>query len=217
MSSTRVNLLPREAEEREAGRRAIAGLLVAGLVFLAILAGLFFFQTSRVSDAEDRLAVAEQRRDEVRGEVRELDTYADLQQRRDDMIEIVTATMATDVSFAGILQDVAAVMPNDAALTSLTVAMFTEPERDQDFDYGGPSFGQLTANGETLRGHAPGVERFIIEFDKVAAFFNIYVSNSTLQVDETSPVDVTVFNVQADLGPEVFTGRYLDGLPEGLR
>lgn len=217
MSGTRVNLLPRETEEREAGRRAMAGLAVVGLVFVAILVGLFFLQNSRVNDAEERLRAAEDRRAEVQAEVQDLQAYADLAQRRDTMLEVLTATMSTEVSLAGILQDVAAVMPNDAALTNMTVSMFTDPQTNEEFDLGGPAFGQLSASGETLRGHAPGVERFVIEFDKVAAFFNIYVSNSTQEIDEDLPVEITTFNIQADLGPEVFTARYLDGLPEGLR
>lgn len=217
MSGTRVNLLPREAEEREAGRRAMAGLVVAGLLFLAVLAGLFFFQNSRVNDAKDRLETARAERDEAQAEVRELQAYADLEDRRDLMTEVVQTTMSAEASIAGVLQDVAAVMPNEAALTSLTVSILPAPEEGEEFDFGGPAYGRILGQGETLRGHAPGVERFILELDKIAAFFNIFVSSSTLETGENVPIDITTYSFEAELGPEVFTGRYLDGLPEALR
>lgn len=212
MSSVRVNLLPREAEERERGRRAVAGLVLVGLVVVAILVGLFFLQTSRVSDAENRLAEAEAERDRLQVEVRELERYADLQRRRDASLEVLTLAMGTEASVAGILQDVAAVMPNDAALTTLAVTIASGATPPEGFDFGGPSFGQVAGSGETLRGHAPGVERFIVEFDKIAAFFHVFVTSST--VDEGG---ISTFSFNADLGPEVFTARYLDGLPEALR
>lgn len=212
MSGTRVNLLPREAEEREAGRRAMAGLLIVGLIFVAILVGLFFFQNSRVNDANNRLAEAEAERDRLQAEQRELDRYADLEQRRQASVETLQLAMGTEASIAGIMQDVAAVMPNDSALTTLSVTLAAGAQAPENFDFGGPSFGQVTGAGETLRGHAPGVERFVIEFDKVAAFFNVFVSSSNLDED-----GIATFSFQSDLGPEVFTARYLDGLPEGLR
>lgn len=210
--SARVNLLPREAEEREARRRSIGIVAGIGVVVVAILVGLYFLQVSRVDDAEEELAEAEAVRAELQAEVEGLQQYADLRTRRDAAIEVVTTTMASEISMAGLLQDIAAVMPNEAALTTLSVAVTLPPTPPAGFDFGGPSLGRLTVGGETLEGHAPGVERFLIEFDKVAAFFNVFVSSST--VDEEG---IAVFNVESELGPEILTGRYTDGLPEELR
>lgn len=210
--SARVNLLPREAEEREARRRAIGIGAVGLLVLLGILAGLYFFQISRVNGARDQLAEEEAERDALQAQADQLAPYADLATRRDAAVEIVTTVMAGEVSLAGVLQDVAAVMPNEAALLNLSIAVATAPEPPAGFDLGGPAFGSLTASGETFGGHAPGVERFIIEFDKIAAFFDVFVSSST--IDEEG---IATFTLEADLGAEILTGRYLEGLPEELR
>lgn len=190
----------------------MAGLAVAALIFVAILVGLFFFQNSQVNDANNRLAEAEAERARLQGEVEELDRYAELEERREASLEVLQLTMGTEASLAGIMQDVAAVMPNDSALTNLSVTLAAGAQPPQNFDFGGPAFGQITGTGETLRGHAPGVERFIIEFDKIAAFFNVFVSSST--IDDQG---IATFSFNANLGPEAFTGRYLDGLPEALR
>jgi hypothetical protein len=74
-----------------------------------------------------------------------------------------------------------------------------------------PAFGQLTLSGRTLD-HAPGVERLLISLDQIAAFSDVFFQTGT----DTETNDVT-FTVTADLGPEMFTGRYLTGLPEVLR
>ncbi|MDQ4131406.1 MAG: hypothetical protein M3133_10550 [Actinomycetota bacterium] len=219
--AARVDLLPTEAAERERRRRAVGALVAAGLVFLAVLVGLYFVQLARVNEAEEDLRVAEEERNRLQGEVRELQEYADLDARRERAVNAVKTALATDVSFAGVLQDVAAVMPNDAALTSLSISMRTTPGMQQQpaaeeqrlGEVSGPSFGTISGTGETVRGHAPGVERFLLEFDKIASFFNVFVTSSADDVD----VPVTVFNFEADLGAEVFTGRYLEGLPEELR
>ncbi|HEX2027495.1 MAG TPA: hypothetical protein VHF25_05795 [Nitriliruptorales bacterium] len=213
--SIRVNLLPREELERERRRRALVGLGVAGGALVVVLVGLYLLQAGRVDRAEEQLRAAEERRGQVQMQVRALDQYADLERRRDEAVEVVKATMAADVTFAGVLQDLAAVMPNEAAMTALTVTMAAaEGEGDpaaEGFAFG-PSSGTISGTGETLRQHAPGVERFLLEFDKIAAFFNVFLNDSTL--DEEG---ITVFTFEANLGPEVFTGRYADGLPEELR
>lgn len=210
MSTVRVNLLPREVEERDIARRQRLAVLLVGLAIAALLVLLYIFQLNRVSDAEDRLAQEETTRQQLQQEVDELQEFALLEQRAEESAGTLTTALGDETTVAGILQDVAAVMPTDAALTALTVTL---GESDTGaFALGGPVLGRLAGSGESLRGHAPGVERFLLEFDKVAAFFNVFFSGST--VDETG---TTTFNFEVDLGPEIRTGRYAGGLPEELR
>ena len=76
------------------------------------------------------------------------------------------------------------------------------------------SLGTLVAVGRSLNDHAPGLERLLLEFDKVAAFHDLFFTSSVLEEPETP---YPTFTVEAQLGPEVLTGRYLDGVPEDLR
>lgn len=209
--SIRVDLLPEDIERRERARRNRALLALAGLVFVAILGGLYFLQVSRVNDAQERLEQAQRDRDDLQAEVNELSEFADLGQRLEQSNQLLTTTMGGEASFAGILQDAAAVMPNDAALTTLSVTLAEGEAQPAEVGEAQPTFGQITGSGETLEGHAPGVERFLLAFEKVAAFFNIFLSNST--IDEEG---IATFQFEFDLGPEILTGRYDDGLPEAL-
>lgn len=209
--TARVNLLPRAVEEREAGRRQQALVAAGFVVLLAVLGTLYVLQVGRVNDARDRLAGEQAELERLEGELAALQEFAELRERAEAAAAVLATAMAGEVSVAGILQDVAAVMPSDAALTSLSFTAAEQPEIEA-FDLGGPSFGTLAGAGESLRGHAPGVERFLLEFDKVAAFFNVFFSTSS--VDE---LGIASFSFEIDLGPEILTRRYEQGLPEGLR
>ncbi|MGH3441713.1 MAG: PilN domain-containing protein [Nitriliruptorales bacterium] len=212
MSTMRVNLLPREYRERERARRARALAVLGGLVFVAVLAGLYLLQVGRVNDAEARLAEEQAETQRLQSRVQELNEFAELNQRLEAANARLVTTMGREVSMAGILQDIAAVTPTDAALTGVDISISPQPQQSGQFDVGGPSNGRISGSGEVLRGHAPGVERFLLEFEKIAAFFDVFVSSSN--VDEEG---VATFSFETDLGPEIFTRRYVDGLPEGLR
>lgn len=206
--SPRVNLLPREYEERERARRLRSRAILAGVALLVVLAALYALQLWRVGQAETRLAEEQEELAALQAELSRLQEFEELRARRDAATEILTVAMSDEVSVAGIMQDVAAVMPGDAALLVLSADIV----RGQDEEGQALSWGRISGQGETLGGHAPGVERFILQLDKIAAFFNIHLSNSTIDQD-----GFTTFNFEADLGPEILTGRYVDGLPERLR
>lgn len=215
MSTVRVNLLPREIKERERARRRMGLLAIAAVGYLLVFVALFFVLDARVNTAEDRLAEAEAERQRLRSEVSTLQEYAELAERHEATATTLRDVFFHEASYAGILQDVAAVMPTDAALTDIavdTTAAGEAQEEDGEQAAAPESFGAIRGTGETLEGHAPGVERFMLEFEKIAAFFQVFVSSSTL--DEEG---IATFTFEAELGPEILTGRYVDGLPETLR
>lgn len=209
--SVRVNLLPREVEERATARRQRGLAAVLGVVLVAVLAVVYIMQLGRVDDAEQRLAAEEQRLQELRDELATLNEFRDLEQQQEQVNELIATAMGGEASFAGILQDVASVMPSDAALQNLNLSVNQQAEQDP-FGAQPPALGSIQATGQSLRGHAPGLERFLIEFDKVAGFFDVFFNNSTVGEDGTSSFSVTI-----DLGRQILTQRYATGLPEGLR
>jgi Tfp pilus assembly protein PilN len=213
--SVRVNLLPRETYARQAAarQRLLAG--VAGLLLIVILAGVYVFQLQRVSDAEAELAAEQARVDELQAEVAALAEFEELQRRHEEILDVIAQTLAGEATVAGVLQDLAAVMPTDAQLDSVSLTLGQE---STDSTTRAPTVGDLSMNGKSLESHAPGVERFLISLGKVASFVDLHVSSSSLEGDQEDPDDRTVsFNVDGQIGPEVLTGRYDDGLPEELR
>lgn len=210
MSDVRVNLLPREVEEEDVARRQRLLVVVLALLLVAVMAVLYVLQLNRVSDAEEELAAEQATRRQLQQEVEALQEFARLEERVGQAAGTLTTALGGEVTVAGILQDIAAVMPTDAALATLNISL---GETDQGtFALGGPAVGRVSGSGQSLRGHAPGVERFLLEFDKVAAFSNVFFSGSTVDEEGT-----TTFTFEIDLGPEMRTGRYGDGLPEELR
>lgn len=209
--SVRVNLLPQETSARHAAERQ--RILVAGGVLgvIALLGVITLWQNGRIADAEailgdERAILAALQADEAR-----LAEFADLEARIRTSQRLTAAAMGNEVSFAGLLQDVAAVTPSDIELESLNVTVAPHAPAPGIDSW---SIGTLTVVGYSLNGHVPGVERFLLELDKVAAFHDLFVSGSRTD-DPEAPYPQ--FTVEAQLGPQILTDRYADGLPETLR
>jgi hypothetical protein len=208
--SVRVNLLPHEQTARQAAARQRNGVIAGGVAVVALLGVVTVWQNGRVADAEDRLAAEQVVLAGLQSEVDQLAEFAELETRVEESDTRIVQALAGEASFAGILQDVAAVMPSDAQLETLAITM--QPPGEPGVE--ATSLGSLIAVGKSLNNHAPGLERLLLEFDKVSSFDDLFFSSSILE-EPSDPYPT--FTVEAQLGPEVLTGRYLDGVPEELR
>lgn len=207
--SVRVNLLPEATKQR--GRASQQRSIVAGILvlLLAALGGVYWWANNQVSRAEDELLAEQERTSQLRGEQAALIAFQELADRRDRSDDILITAMDGEVSMAGVLQDLAAVIPTDTQLETFTLGL-----EDPDPETGGTSIGTFNVTGSTLTSHAPGVERVLMQLDKIVSFQDLYLNTSTL--DEDNP-GVAVFSLDGRLGPEAATARYRDGLPEDLR
>jgi Tfp pilus assembly protein PilN len=211
--SVRVNLLPQATVERQDVVRQRQGLGVAFAVLILLLGLVYWWQVSRVNDARAVLAAEEEELGQLQAQEAALGEFEELEDRRRRTDEMVIAALDDEISVAGVLQDVAAVMPTDAQLNDLTIAV-NEAGPEEGVER--PSWGTLTANGQSLTSHAPGLERFLLEFDKIVAFHDLFFTSSSLD-DAEGENDIVSFTVESELGPEILTERYSDGLPEELR
>lgn len=206
--SVRVNLLPEATKQRDvaARQRAVAGLV--GLLLLAALGGVYWWAQAQVRDAEDRLAAEQDRTTQLRAEEAELAAFRDLADRRDTAATTLSLAMRDEVSLAGLLQDIAAVMPTDTQLEAVAISLPPAPPDDVVF------IGNLTLSGKTLTSHAPGVERVLLQLDKIAGFDELYLNSSSLDDPEGR---IATFSLDGQLRREVRTDRYAGGFPEALR
>lgn len=209
--SVRVNLLPGDVAERNEAARQRAAMGAAAVLLLVLLVLAYLFQVNRVNDAREELAQEEERVAALQAELGELQEFQELQSRQAAAQTLLSTAFAGETSMAGILQDLAAVYPSDAQLETLTIAL-TEPTAELGATR--VAVGTMNATGATLQGHAPGLERILLELDKVASFSNVFFTNS---VQDDEGLGVAGFTLDVDLGQEVLTGRYADGLPEELR
>lgn len=209
--SVRVNLLPEATKQRDrVGRqRLLAGL--AGVLLLIVLGGVYWFFASQLRDAENELERAQARTAELRGERAELVAFEDLANRRELSDEVLRAAMGDEVSLAGLLQDVAFVMPSDAQIDTLT---FTVVGIDPEVEDPSAPLGSLNLVGRSLTSHAPGVETVLISLEKVTSFSDLYLNSTTLTEVEGTDERIVTFSVDGQIARDGLTRRYEDGLPE---
>lgn len=201
MSSTvRVNLLPVEVDRRNAARRVQAAAAGAGVGVLVLLGVVYLWQVGQVNAAKDELASQEAQVQALQAEVNDLSEFQRLADQGVLLDQVIIALLAEEISFEGVLQDLAAVFPSDAAISSLSIT--SNP--------GGTA--RVAGTAQSLLGHAPGLERVLIALEKVAAFENVFFGGSAM-----APNGITDFSVTFDVTPLVLTGRYANGLPEALR
>ena len=206
--SVRVNLLPEATKQRgRANQQRFIALGAAGLLLL-ILGGIWWWAANQVSQAEDRLAAEQSVTAGLRGEEAELIAFRDLADRREQAVETLSASLSDEVSIAGVLQDLAAVMPADAQMDTLTVTIQRSVERAD-------VMGNLVITGQTLTSHAPGVERMMLALEKVSTFGELFLNSSTLDTEQVDPV--ATFSLEGAVRSEARTDRYVDGLPGDLR
>ena len=206
--SVRVNLLPEATKQRgRANQQRLMAAAAAGVLLLA-LRGVWWWASSQVRQAEDRLAAEQAVSAGLRAEEAELVAFRDLANRLDEAEEVLVASLSDEVSLAGVLQDLAAVMPEDAQIDTLTVGLQGVPERID-------VIGNLVITGRTLTSHAPGVERMLLSLEKITTFGELFLNSSTLEQDQEDPV--ANFSLEGAVRAEARTDRYINGLPGELR
>jgi hypothetical protein len=211
--SVRVNLLPRETYAQQAAVRQRNMILLGALALLLVLGLLYWWQVNRVQDARAERDQAQEQLQALERREAQLAEFGDLQQRVTEADETIAAAYADELSYAGILQDVAAVMPTDSALDEFEIVAVEDA--GPDGDAAREIEARIRASGESLLGHAPGLERLLLQFDKIASFFDVYFTESVVEPEEDE--DVAMFTFEVDVGDEARTGRYESGVPEELR
>ncbi len=204
--SVRINLLPRATKERARGakQRLIAG--GALLLLLVVLAVATLLQRMTLSQAEDDLAIAQAELAEAGAAVAALSDYAELERRLEQDREVVVAALSNQVTLAGILQDIALIMPPGIDLGTLTINLVPPQPTEEGLPQ---NVGLLTASGESVEEIAPGIERLLRRIEQVAGFREPFLSSASKD-DE----DIVSYNLEIELGPEHLTLRYVDPLPE---
>ena len=213
--SVRVNLLPKASADKQRASKARAGVAAGFGVLVLGIAGAWWYMGTQVTEANDELGVEQAALATLQADLASLSEFGELSDRAEQADQDLAVVLGNEVSLAGLMQDIASVMPTDTELSALNTTIDTDAAPSLgDLR---PAIGLVSMQGRTVRGHAPGVERLMLELDKLASLDDLFMSNSTLEENELVATDVAAFSVEADLGREALTGRYLDGLPEVMR
>lgn len=213
--SARVNLLPRELEERAQARRRASWVVAAVAVYAAVLLLLYMGKLGAIDAAREERDAAQTEVTRLQGELARLEQFAQLDREVTARNALLSSAMATEISWARVLNDLALTFPPSSSLlafdgvseTAVQAGVAEAPPPDPS----SASIAALTFNGYSVERFAPGVERVLVKFDEVDIFFNPYLSEAGEQ--PRGDTDVTVFNGTLQLNEDAYTGRYADGLP----
>lgn len=209
--SARVNLLPRELEQRSKARRSIRLSILVVFLALAIMGGLYAYQSNEVRQAEEQRDRAADEVARLEAELAELEEFRELLDRHTARSELLAEAMEREISWARVLNDLALAFPGDASLLSLAVNAEEPAEPAPGEIAAGVRVGSVTVSGYSVEEYAPGVQSVLIDFEGARGFFNTYLS--TAGVAEIGDTEVTNFGGTIDLDDDVYTERYADGLP----
>ncbi|HVM18786.1 MAG TPA: hypothetical protein VM307_02380 [Egibacteraceae bacterium] len=213
--TARVNLLPREIEERARTRRT-AGWTVAGVAgYAALLLVLYLVKLGDVNAAREERDAEQARVDSLTAELATLEQYAQLDREVTARNNLLSATMATEISWARVLNDLALTFPPSSSMLTFTAT--TQPAGDAGLtgqpaaDPSSDSVADVNFTGYSVERFAPGVERVLVLFDEVETFYNAYLTEAS--EEERGDTEVTTFNGTFQLNDDAYTGRYEQGLP----
>lgn len=206
-----VNLLPPEVALRKAARRTTRLTVAAVLLVVALLGGLYTMRLGEITAAELARDDVQAEVARLQAEVNSLAEYRQLSDSHQARDTLLATTMAEEISFARVLNDLSLGFPAESSLRSLKLTV-QRPEAAE----GGISFGdavaQLSFDGYSTHEYDPGVKSVLIEMDKMHAFFSSFLGAAAQE--EIGDTEVIGFQGTVQLDEDAFTRRYADGLPE---
>ena len=212
--TARVNLLPREIEQRARARRTTSWAIGAVAAYAALLGLVYIAKLGDLNAARADRDNAEATVAALEAELATLQEFAELDRQLTARNNLLSASMATEISWARVLNDLSLTFPPSSSLLQLTGeaagadatgAAGTDPNPNSE------SIATVTFSGYSVERFAPGVERVLVKFDEVDTFFNPYLSEAVEA--PRGETDVTTFAGSMHLTDDAYTGRYADGLP----
>jgi len=200
---SRVNLLPGELRQRAATRRLTSIVVAAGLGVIALIGLFYFTQTQRLADAQDDLAVQEERNAGLRTQIQELQSFADLQAELAAKQDLVAGLFVNEVSWSSALLDVSRVIPDASFLTNLTgQVQSAAAETDPTVPAVGELIGTITFQG--VARETETIATWLVRLEQVEGWVNAWVTNA----QESAPFSrIYTFSSGLDLTIEAATER----------
>ncbi|MEO8475893.1 MAG: hypothetical protein ABI572_02440 [Actinomycetota bacterium] len=122
---SQVNLLPPEILDRQKYRRRAGSIALVGAIAVVLILAFYIMQTTRLSGVNDDIAAQEATNASVSTQIAGLQEFATLQTAAQAKQNLLTSAFANEVSFSGLLMDVSRVIPSDAYLDTLAIALTT--------------------------------------------------------------------------------------------
>lgn len=215
--TARVNLLPPEIAHRAKARRTTSWVIGGVAAYAALLGLLYIAKQGDLDAAREERDNAAATVAQLQGDLAELQEFEVLDRQLVARNRLLSASMASEISWARVLNDLSLTFPASSSLLTLDGLALSAGQTGQSGNVppnpNSESVASLTFTGYSVERFAPGVERVLVKFDEVDTFFNAYLSEAN--EEPRGDTDVTTFSGTVQLNEEAFTGRYADGLPPG--
>jgi type IV pilus assembly protein PilM len=189
----RINLLPSEIAVLRRERRQVVLAGVAVAAFAGLLLGVYALRNGKVADAKDDAVAAEARSAALQSEIgglQDVETLeADIAARRQTVITVLNG----DVSWSRLLQEVAAVLPDDVWLTSFSGTSATSLGAGQ-VSFAGTGFDQTST------------ARWILRVSELESLQGLWVPSST-KTGSDAGRNLVTFSSNAELTPAAASRR----------
>lgn len=137
-----INLLPPEQAKAARARRGSLAVVFLVLIFIAGLAGLWFIRNQALTDATDQANDQRAENQRLQGEIAALGDAADARDLYSDRSAQMAESLAVDVDWGRLLNDLGRVLPPRTWVDSFSAGI-AEP----DFDAAVPTYGSVAASG----------------------------------------------------------------------
>jgi Tfp pilus assembly protein PilN len=202
---SQVNLLPPELRERQAIRRRTSLAAVLGIGVIVLVGAFYLLQAQRLAAVEDDLAAQQDRNEQLRGQIGELQQFADLQAELAAKQGLVDTLFLNEVSWSSALLDVSRVIPDASYLTNLTgqvAAAAVEPVEGQT-----PLIGSMTFQGAALETET--IATWLTRLEQIEGWVNPWVTSA----QESAPFSgIYTFSSGLDLTVSAATERGQGGV-----
>ena len=213
----RIELLPDSYRAQRRQRRAVAGVVVAGLVVLVLLLAYWLTLGTQIASSENELAQVRTRNSALESEIAPLQQFSALEAEANAKEGALATVMEGDVDWPSVLAEIAMNLPSEIWLTNLVAsagqtegatAVGTEsaPVRINDEQ----PFGRIAFTGRSLS--MPGVSRWLVRLGSAPEFEALWLNSATESEIEEGVV-VVDFDSTLELDDEAGSRRFQDGLP----
>lgn len=205
----RINLLPREVAVRRRQRQQTVGLVGIVIVFILLLALVWFFRQGQLRNEEERRERAQARVQTLEAQVAALREFALLDQTVKQKEQTLATAMAGDVAWSRLLIELSMIIPGDSWITSFSGSAQAAAEQPQP---GAPAAktGSLTFSAVTF--DFPGVSKWITRLQELESLQNIWVSSAAKGAIGSR--ETVNFSSTTDLSTKALSGRYQPGGPQ---
>lgn len=149
----RINLLPAEVGEKSRQRQIWVYSIIGLSVLIGILAIITLLRAAQAKSVRDQANKQEQKVKELEAKARELEYLEELQRTFDNQKKVVQSAWTNEVSWAKVLQEIAAMMPDGVYFTSFNgkVDSQTASQAPVQQDVGGGARGGARGGGAPSR------------------------------------------------------------------